>query len=158
MAYGIVRTDNMSGTTMGKDLVSVKYQVGNTDTAIENGAVVLIGDYIDGEVRKATAPAANSPLNSVALIASEEVDKAKTYNTLGEFKNEAGAIARGYRFRSGDTFAVTAAALDGTPAKDAVVELQAGTKMKVVTQATSGSTKIGTIVDVEGEWYVIEVA
>lgn len=158
MAYGVVRTDNMSGTTLGKDLVSVRYQASGADAAIENGAVVLVGDYIDGEVRKGTAPAANSPLASVVLIASEEIVKSKNMNTLGEFINEAGSNARGYRFRSGDIFSLKAAALDGTPAKDSIIELQAGTKLKAVATLTSGSTKVGTVTKVEGEWFVIEVA
>lgn len=158
MAYGVVRTDNMSGTTLGKDLVSVKYEASGAPAAIENGAVVLIGDYIDGEVRKATTPAANSPITSVALIASEEIVKSKAQNALDEFINEAGAVARGYRFRTGDFFSLKAAAIDGTAAKGSIIELQAGTKLKAVASGTSGSTKIGTVVLVEGEWFVIEVA
>lgn len=158
MAYGVVRTDNMSGTTLGKDLVSVKYEASGADAAIENGAVVLVGDYIDGEVRKATAPAKDSPIASVALIASEEIDKTKAHNTLDEFRNEAGAVARGYRFRTGDSFSLKASAIDGTAKKDSIIELQAGTKLKAVDTATSGATKIGTVVLVEGEWFVIEVA
>lgn len=158
MAYGVVRTDNMSGTTLGKDLVSVKYQASGADAAIENGAVVLVGDYIDGEVRKASAPAANSPLGSIALIASEEIVKDKNMNTLDEFINKAGAVSRGYRLRSGDIFSLKAAAIDGTAKKDSVIELQVGTKLKAVDSLTASSTKIGTVTKVEGEWFVIEVA
>jgi len=160
MAYACVRTDNMSGTTLGKDTVSVKYYVSTTPTAIENGNVVLVGDLMTGEreVRKATAPAANSPLGSIALIASEEVVKDKDVAFLNEFRNEAGEIARGYRLASHDVFAVTADALAGTAEVGSVIELQAGTKLKAVAELTSGSTKVGTCIALEGEWIVIEVA
>lgn len=158
MAYGVVRTDNMSGTTLGKDLVSIKFKSGDADAAIENGAVVLIGDYIDGEVRKGSAPAANSPIDSIALIASEEIVKDKKTNTLAEFVNKAGSVARGYRLRTGDIFSLKAAAIDGTAKKGSVIELQAGTKLKAVDSATASSTKVGTVVAVEGDWFVIEVA
>ena len=46
---------------------------------------------------------------------------------------------------------------DGTPKKGAKVELQAGLKLKAVDSATSGSTSIGEITDVEGEYFVIRV-
>ena len=50
MAYACVRTDNMSGTTIGKDLVSLKYFDGeDKEAAIENGSVVLVGAYLDGQ-------------------------------------------------------------------------------------------------------------
>ena len=57
---------------------------------------------------------------------------------------------------------VTADALDGTPAKGKIVELQGDTKAKVVASATNGSTVIGTIIDVNVvgryTYYAIEVA
>lgn len=156
--YGRFRSDNMSGTTLGKDLVSLKFKASGNDAAIENGNVVVVGKYIAGEVREATVPAASSDKNVIAVIGSEEIIKSKKNNTLGEFINEAGVISRGYRLRSGDLFSVTAEALAGTPAVGSLVELQADTKLKVVTTATAGSTTIGKIVLNEGIWYVIEVA
>ena len=62
MAYACVRTDNMSGTVNGKDLVSLKFMVGETEAPVENGNVVLVGDHLEGEreVRKATAPSKNA--------------------------------------------------------------------------------------------------
>lgn len=162
MAYACVRTDNMSGTTIGKDLVSLKYFDGeDKEAAIENGSVVLVGAYLDGqrEVRKATAVAKNSKLSEVALIAHEEVDKTKAHNTLKEYINIAGLNVRGYRLPSKDCFSLTKEAFtaDSVLAKDSVVELAAGTKFKAVASATDGSTTVGKIVAVEGEWYVVEV-
>ena len=161
MNYACVRTDNMSGTTIGKDLVSLRYFSGEVETAIENGSVVLVGAYLPGEreVRKATAVAANSKLSEVALIAHEEVDKTKSNNTLKEYSNKAGLNVRGYRLVSKDCFSVTkeAFANGSTPAVEAVVELTEGTKLKAVETATENSTTVGKIIAVEGEWYVIEV-
>lgn len=152
--YACVRTDNMSGTTLGKNLVSAKYE-----GAIENGNIVVIGDLLEGEreVRKATTPAVNSALRNLALVATPEVVKEKAYHTLAEFKNEDGDIIRAYRLISGDMFSVTAEALDGTAEVGSVVEAQASTKMKVVAEATEGSTVIGKVIALEGEWIVIEV-
>ena len=161
MAYACVRTDNMSGTTIGKDLVSLKYfNAEDKEAAIENGNVVLVGAYLEGqrEVRKATAVAADSKLADVALIANEEVLKTKTHNTLSEYINEAGQNVRGYRLVSKDIFSVTEEAfVDASAAKvDAVVELAAGTKLSAVASA-SGATVVGKITAVEGDWYVVEV-
>lgn len=153
--YACVRTDNMSGTTLGKNLVSVKF-----DGEIENGNIVVIGSLVSGEreVRTATTPAANSALRDLALIAAPEVVKDKKYNSLAEFINQKGDIVRAYRLVSGDIFSVTAEALAGTAVVGSVIEAQAATKMKAVESLTTGSTKIGTVIAIEGEWIVIEVA
>lgn len=157
--YGCVRTDNMSGTTLGKNLISGKFIVNDEEKEIENGNIVLVGDLLDGEreVRSLSTPEASSPLNKLAVVASEEVVKSKSYNALSEFVNEAGDIIRCYKLINGDLFSVTAEALDGEPAVGYVVEAQAGTKMAVKESATEGSTVIGKILAVEGEWYLIEV-
>lgn len=162
MAYACVRTDNMSGTIMGKDLVSAKYYVGETETAIENGNVVVVGGYLDGEreVRKATAPTAGSKLADCALVASPEVVKSKTRHNLDDFINEAGDPIRCYRLvEPKQIFSITKAAfVDGvTPAVGYTVELTEGTKFNAV-ETASGATVVGTVIAVEGEWYVIEVA
>ena len=56
--HGICITEKLSGTFNGADLVSVRYMVGNTPTAIDNGSVVEVGalEANSREVRKATAP------------------------------------------------------------------------------------------------------
>lgn len=153
MAHGIVRTDLMTGADVGAFLVSVKFYSGDAVAEIDNGNVVLIGDLLDGEreIRKATVVAANTPLDKVALIASPEVMYEDDKRDLGDFVNPAGVPARGYRLHVGDIFSVTKDALTGvaTPAKGNVVELAAGTKLKVAASATSGSTAVGKIFDIE---------
>lgn len=163
--YGVVRLDNMSGTTDGTLLRSVRFYDGDKEAAIENGRVVLIGDLLDGqrEVRKATAPAATSPLNHIGLVAAPELMYDERKRNLTEFINEAGENVRVYIPHVRDIFSVTAEALDAAAAiaKGNLVELQAGTKLKVVATATDKSTQVGKIVDIETvgslTYYVIEV-
>lgn len=178
MAYAVIRTDKMFGTDNRNGLRSVKYMgSGTTETAIDNGNVVVATELLSGtvggttvyerEIYKGVTPAATSNRDDVLLIATPELKYDEiNYRTLDKFTNEAGAVLRGYRLHSGDIFSVTADALTGlnaTPANNIgkIVELAASTKMKVVTSLTSGSTQIGTIVavDVVGKYtyYVIQV-
>lgn len=155
--FACVRTDNMSGTTVGKDLVSLK-----ADKEIENGSVVVVGDLVEGEreVRAIADMTATSEVKDLALIASVEIVKSKAYNTLSEFINEENSIVRGYRLVSKDIFSVTKEAF-ATPASakvGAYVIAKAGRKMDVADAEAEGTTTIGKIIAVEGEWYVIEVA
>lgn len=158
--YAYVRTDKMSGTTVAKDLASAKFYNGSEEAAIENGNIVTLGTYLEGEreVKKATKPAANTPLRDLYLVASPEVVKTKNYYGLGDFRNEAGDVIRCYRLTSADQFSVTKEALDGTASVGSIVEAQSSTKMKVVASATADSTKIGTVIALEDEYIVIEVA
>lgn len=168
MAHGVIRTDNMLGTDVGTHLVSFKYQPSSTDTAIDNGNVVVIGDLISGEreVHTADTPAKNSALAKLAVVASVEVMYDEHKKNLSDFYNEAGKICRGFYLHSKDVFSVTADALDigaaVTPAVGDIVELIAGTKMSVVKTLTSGSTQVGTIIDIEKNgrytYYAIQIA
>ena len=48
--YAVFRSDLMSGTTVGADLVSVKYMgPGAIETAIENGNIVKLDGLMTGE-------------------------------------------------------------------------------------------------------------
>lgn len=160
MAYGVVRTDNMLGTIDGAYLVSLY-----CENAIENGNVVVVGALKTGEreVHAFTTPAANSAFDAIALVASEEVVKTNNAATLGQFRNEVGTIARGYRLHKHDVFSVSADAIEGTSiAVGFIVELQAKTKLKAVENATASTTTIGKVIAIETDgattWYVVEVA
>lgn len=152
--HGICITEKLSGTFNGVDLVSVRYMVGNTPTAIDNGSVVEVGalEANSREVCKATAPKKNSAKAAIALIASPEViyDE-RLQSDLGNFENEANAVSRGYLLeKPHQIFAVTGEVLDGDTARivGAAVELQDGTKLLAVATNTQGSTKIGEIIEV----------
>ena len=167
--YAVVRTDKMTGTDVRSELVSVRFYASNKPAAIENGNVAVIGaleeidDTVQREVYVAGAPAANSSLDSVVLIVSPEIMYPDYLHSLDNFINEAGSIARGYRLHKHDIFSVTAEALAAASDIEIgnVVELQAGTKLKVVSSATNGSTVVGKIVDINVvgrfTFYVIEV-
>lgn len=164
--HAVVRTDLMHGTVNPADLVSVKFQLADTDTAIDNGNVVVVGGLMEGEhdVRVATTPKADSLLNQIALVVTPELIYDETpRKSFADFYNEAGDIARAYRLRSGDIFSVTMEALDGRADLSAVevgdaVELQASTKLNVVATATAGSTVVGSVISKEGNYVVISVA
>lgn len=152
MGYGVVRTDNMTGTDVRAELVSVRYQPSDVNTAIENGNVVKLGNLETGsrEVYKGLTPAANDSINDIVLVASPEVMYDERKRNLDEFINEAGTIARGYHLHKKNIFSVTIDALDGNeePAIGDIVELKAGTKLNVVDSLTNGSTQIGKIIDI----------
>ena len=165
MAYGVVRTDNMAGTDVRGQLVSVEYMGsdGATATAIENGNVLLLDGLKTGEreIYVGAATAVDSPLEKVVLVASPELMYDERKIALDEFINPAGYPARGYHIHPGDTFSVTADAITGSPAVGYAVELAAGTKLKAVASATNGSTQVGTIIEVDATggytYYVIKV-
>ena len=159
--YAVVRTDKMYGTDNRAGMVSVRYQPSGTMTAIDNGNVVKLNGLeshtdegatiIDSrEVFKGATPAANDALKDIVLVATPEVVYETGKRALDDFTNAAGTIARGYRFHSGDIFSVTKDALAGaeTPAIGNIVELKADTKLNVVASATSGSTVVGKIIDI----------
>ena len=159
----VVRTDKMFATDNRAGLVSVRYQPGDTMTAIDNGNIVKIGALEEGsrEVYKGVTPAANDAIKDIVLIASPEVMYDERKRNLDEFQNAEGAIARGYHLHTNDIFSVTKEALTGDePAIGKVVELAAGTKLNVAASATG--TLVGTIIDINVvgryTYYVIQVA
>ena len=164
MAYAVVRTDKLLGTQGFPQIASFKFfkTENNEEVAaeIENGNVVDIsaGLMTDGaqtptiinrEEYKAVAPTASTKLKDILLVANPELDRTKKYNALDEYINKAGMPVRGYHLHENDIFSVTDEALDGTPAEGSLVELQAGTKLKVVASATNGSTTVGKIIQIE---------
>lgn len=168
MAYAVIRKDNLAGTKDGSKLVSLRYFVSDTETAIENGKVVKLSGLLAGEreVYKAVDPSVNTPLSEVAIVGSPELMYDERKKNLDEFRNEPGSVAAtGYILTDGDRFSVTAEALTGTSiAAGDIVELQADEKLKVVaatTGLTSGSTKVGVIDAIENTgrytYYVIRV-
>ena len=165
--YNVVRTDRMTGTQVDSQLRSFKYLVGGTtETAIENGNVVIYKGLIEGEreVYSADTPAANTPLSKVLLVASPELLSDPRLRNLSDFRNEAGDVCRGYRIVNGDTFGVTVGCFNNTeadaPIVGDIVELTGSTKFSAVTALTSGSTKVGEIIAIEPAdgvtYYVVE--
>jgi len=149
-----VRTDNMSGTVFGHDLVTLRFAAD-----IDNGNILAVGEHEDNqrEVREGLVPAAATPIAKLVLVASEEVNKEKKWNSLSEFTNKAGELIRGYRLRPG-VFSITKEALhdDSDDAEvGKIASVASSTKIKLAD--TVGGTKVGTVIAIEGQWIVIEI-
>lgn len=158
MAYAhcICDTSNMAGTKLPSKHVNVKLSAD-----VDNGNIVALGNLASGETEalEATQPEANTAINKLALVKAPEVLADETKKNLGDFYNKNGAIVRAYLFESGDEFRLTAEGIDGSPSVGHVLEAQAGYKMKSAESATgSGTTLIGTVIAIEGDYYVVRVA
>jgi hypothetical protein len=153
MSHAICITEKMNGTYNAVDLVNVIYAPGGTATVIDNGNVVLLDARVSGErdVVYGITPSVNSAKANIVLVCSPDVQyDERLVNDAENFYNLAGDVVRGYRLGgAGQYFAVTADALTGTSiVVGDVIELAAATKLKAVASLTSGSTKIGDVVDV----------
>lgn len=160
MAYAIIRTDLMSATKDASKHVFFKIAT----TAVENGNVLKIGSLVTGErnVYTYATPAVDTPLTAIAILTTPELMSDERKKNLNEFRNEVDTIARGFMVEKGDTFSVTTDAVTNaaTIAVGDIVELAASTKLKVVAAATgltSGSTKVGEVINIEGNYFVIRV-
>ena len=154
-AHCICDSSAMSGSVLASKLVNVKLSAD-----VDNGNIVAIGALAAGESEAfaASKPAANTPISKLALIKSPELMKDERLKNLGDFYNKAGSIVRGYLFESGDEFRLTAEGLSGSPAVGYAVEADSSYKLKAVASATGSSTQIGTIIAVEGDYFVVRVA
>ena len=150
MAYAVVRTDRMTGTTDSARLVTVKYFDGENNPApIENGTWVKLDGLVEGEreVFKATAPAK-------ALIANPEVMYDERKKNLDEYINEADTLIRAYLPVNMNIYSVTAEAFSNAEPDDIevgqTVELTADSeKPTVVASPTADTTTIGEIIEIE---------
>lgn len=148
MAYTVIRTDLMSGTIQSADLVSLRFYDSSNPANVENGVIVKLEGYEDGEreVMKAVAASSTDDLNDCAVVAGVEVMYDERKRNLDEYINEAGQIVRGYILRSRNMFSVTKEGFEGGTAPDSVgktVGIGANGKIK------SGGTGLGTCVAIE---------
>lgn len=160
--HAIVRTDNMSATRDGSLIVSGKFYDNDETASIDNGNVVVIGDYDKGEreVKKVTTPTGTEKISEIGLIVTPElIYDESTHHGFEDFVNEANKEITVFRFHANDIFSVTAEAFDGDPEKDKYAVVGNNTKIKVSDDATG--TVIGKIVDVEkvgsDTYFVIQV-
>lgn len=147
MAYTVIRTDLMSGTKQPADLVSLRFYDGeDKPAAVENGVIVKLTGYEDGqrEVMKAVAAKAGDDLNECAIVAGVEVMYDERKKNLDEFINEAGTIVRGYIPRSRNVFSETKEGFVGgtAPTKGGKVGIGAGGKID------AAGTGLGACVDI----------
>lgn len=161
MAYTVIRTDLMSGTKQPADLVSLRFYGADGNVAeVENGVIVELKGYEDGEreVMKAVAATSSSDLNDCAVVAGVEAMYDERKKNLDEFINEAGRATRGYIPRSRNLFSVTKDGFVGgnVPAKGGKVGIGDGGKLD------ASATGFGECVDIEVAgrytYYTIEIA
>lgn len=161
MAYCVFRSDLMSGTDVASDLVSCRvYDEGDNPIAVENGTIVELKGYEDGEreVMKAVLATSASKISDCAIIGSEEVMYDERKKNLDEFINEAGSICRGYIPRSRNMYSITKEGFvdESVPEKGASVGI--GDKGKV----NASGSGYGTVMAVEPAgrytYYVIKIA
>ena len=161
MAYCVFRSDLMSGTDVASDLVSCRvYDEDDHPIAVENGTIVELKGYEDGEreVMKAVLATSASKISDCAIIGSEEVMYDERKKNLDEFINEAGSICRGYIPRSRNMYSITKEGFvdESVPEKGASVGI--GDKGKV----NASGNGYGTVMAVEPAgrytYYVIKIA
>lgn len=161
MAYTVIRTDLMSGTNQPADLVSLRfYDTGDNQAEVENGVIVKLEGYEDGEreVMKAVAASAGADLNECAIVAGVEVMYDERKKNLDEYINEAGKAVRGYIPRSRNIFSVTKEGFVGgvAPTKGAEVGIGANGKID------AAGTGLGVCVDIDVAgrytYYAIKIA
>lgn len=158
--HAVVRTDKMAGTDVRSYLASVIYcgVDGMTETEIENGNIVELGDLVVGEreVYTAKAPTGTFDETKMALVANPEVMYEEDKRDLADYYNEAGKIIRVYKVHVGDIFSVTEEAFDGKVELYAFVDTKAGSTK--LASAESGKLKV---IDIENvgkyKYYVIQV-
>ena len=155
MANAIIRLDNVSATHDGSLLKSVKLT-----TPLQNGSVVEIGGLVAGEreIHSTSTPKATSTYFGILCTPELMYDEKKQ---MDEFINGVDKPARVFIPTKGDIFSATKEAFNTTPKVNDAVELAAANTMKVVSPATSGSTQVGKIIEIDvvgsKTFYVVEV-
>ena len=129
----VIRTDLMHGTKNPDMLVSLRFYANDAVAEVENGVIVELNGYEDGqrEVMKAVAATADSNLADCAVIAAPEVMYDERKKNLDEYINEAGKAVRGYRLVDRNIFALTAEGFVGgtAPALNGKVGVGANGKL-----------------------------
>ena len=158
MAYAVIRTDLMSGVDVAADLVSLRVYNGENKIAVENGVIVELEGYEEGEreVMKAKLATASSPIEKCAIVASVETMYDEHKHGLDKFINEAGAVCRGYIPRMRNMFSLTAEGFVAAPtAVGQTVGIGANGKLD------TSKSGFGTIVAIETAgrytFYVIRI-
>lgn len=133
--YTVFRSDNLIGTDIGAFLASARvYDAeGSNLVEVENGTIVELGDYEDGEreVRKAKIATADSDITKCGVVSVPEVPYDSTKKNLADFINEKGSIVRVYVHHEWDMYSVTKEGFKGgaVGAKGAEVGIGEGGKL-----------------------------
>ena len=157
----VIRTDLMSGTDVGADLVSLRvYDAEGNHIAVDNGTIVELQGYEDGqrEVMHAVLATAESAMENCAIVATPEVMYDERKTNLDEWVNEAGSICRGYIPRSRNMYSVTKEAFVGETVPENKAEVGLGANGKLDTAATGWGTVMAIETAGRYTYYVIKIA
>lgn len=152
--HAVVRLDTMAGTKQPVYLKSGKYYSSEQPAAIDNAQLVVLGEKIDRETYKVTAPTSDSVVTDLYLVATPELfyDETRTHY-LTEWQNEADTVVRLYKMvPEADCFSATKEAFDKTPAKGKFVGF-ADDSTKLAVQDAKDAKTFGKIVAVETDGY-----
>lgn len=160
MAYTVIRTDLMSGTDQRADLVSIRfYDSDGNLAAVENGTIVKLDGYEDGEreVMKAVAAKSTDKLEDCAIVAGVELMYDERKKNLDDYTNEAGKAVRAYIPRNHNFFSVTKEGFVGgtVPKKGETVGIGADGKLA----AKGTGVGVCAAVEVAGRYtyYVVRI-
>lgn len=147
MAYGVIRTDKVSGENVFADMLSFRFYNGATPAAVENGVIVELEglNTNEHEIYKAKAATSQSQLQNCAVAAGVELMYDERKRSLDEFINEAGRPVRGYTLRHRNIYSFTKECFVGgtAPTKGASVGIGTGGKID------ASGTGLGTCIDID---------
>lgn len=151
MAYTVFRSDLLSGTDVAADLVSVKvFDAEDKPIAVENGTIVKLMGYMEGEreVMKAVLASSEDDAKDCAIVGAPEVIYDQTKKNLHDFINEANVPVRAYIPRSRNIYSVTKEGFVGGNAPS----------LKGATVGIGANGKLDTAADNWGTVEAIEIA
>lgn len=132
---GVFIAENMASTKVGSLLRSATQA-----TAIENGAIVTLGDLATGEIDLYKSGAVAAITDTIYLVDGVEVVYDETtVKGLDDYENVANKAFRVRKPAVGDRFSISASmitALADAPVKGNLVETAAGNKLAEVAKAT----------------------
>lgn len=155
MAYAVVRTDNLAGTTAGSLLRSAV-----SEQNMQNGSVVKLVKLVEGERELYSAEEAkDAKMGQFALVSAPEKQYDARQHNPDEFTNEKGTPFRCYVLTHGDEFSVTAEGFSATPEVNHKVGLPASGYTWETGETVT--TEVGTIISIESEsgytYYVVRI-
>lgn len=161
MAYTVFRSDLLSGTSQGADLISARvYDTDETTPiAVENGTIIEIKELEEGqrEIYKAVLATSSSKLSDCAVVGTPEVFYDERQKNLDEFINEAGTAVRGYILRSRNMFSETKEGFVGGTVPEKGDEVGIGANGKLDTAGTGFGTCVAIEVAGRYTYYVIRI-
>lgn len=140
-----IRTDKLQATYVG-NIESVVF-----DKDVQNGEIGVLGSHVGREAVQAATPT-DVTKEEILIIASPEVVYKKE-ETLLDFVNEAGKLARAYHLTVGDIITVTDDVIDGTSVVDQYLVPENGKTKLVPAADLSGGTRFAAKVIEKGRLY-----